>query len=75
MGEKVLVRFQLHGGAAWISAVGQVVWRKAETQKVRQADQGMMVQLIEVPAEYLGAIEERLTQSVAAAIREVVGPK
>jgi DNA-binding response OmpR family regulator/Tfp pilus assembly protein PilZ len=75
VGEKVLVRFQLPGGAAWISAVGQVVWRKAETQKVRQADQGMMVQLIEVPAEYLGAIEERLTQSVAAAIREVVGPK
>jgi hypothetical protein len=35
----------------------------------------MMVQLIEVPAEYLAAIEERLTQSVAAAIREVVGPK
>jgi DNA-binding response OmpR family regulator/Tfp pilus assembly protein PilZ len=75
VGEKVLVRFQLPGVAAWITAVGQVVWRKAEAQKGRQAEQGMSVQLVEVPAEYLGAIEERLTQSIAASIREVVGPK
>jgi len=35
----------------------------------------MSVQLVEVPTEYLGAIEERLTQSIAASIREVVGPR
>jgi Tfp pilus assembly protein PilZ len=75
VGEKVLLRFQLPGVAAWITAVGQVVWRKAEAQKGRQAEQGMSVQLVEVPTEYLGAIEERLTQSIAASIREVVGPR
>ena len=75
VGEKVLLRFQIPGAGAWISAVGQVVWRKADAQKGRQGEQGMSVQLVEVPTEYLGAIEERLTQSIVASIREVVEPK
>lgn len=75
VGEKVLLRFQLPGATAWLTAVGQVVWRKAEAQKGRQAEQGMSVQLVEVPAEYLEAIEQRLTQSIAASIREVVEQK
>ncbi len=74
MGEKVLVRFQIPGETTWVTGVGQVTWRNADVQKSKQVELGMSVQLVEAPKEYLKAIEKRVTQSVAAAIQEIVEP-
>ncbi|HSB81173.1 MAG TPA: response regulator [Candidatus Methylomirabilis sp.] len=69
VGEQVLLRFQLPGGATWITAVGQVVWRNADAKKSKPEDLGMMLQFIQASPEVLAAIEDCLTHGIVAQIR------
>lgn len=72
VGEQVLVRFQLPGATTWILAVGQVVWRTADAQKSKPEDLGMGLQFVEVSAENLEAIDQRVTQGIVVEVREAL---
>jgi uncharacterized protein (TIGR02266 family) len=72
-GEQVLLQFQFPGTPAKVTAIGQVIWRKGEAEKARPEDFGMGLQFLEASPETLEAIEERLTQGLAAEIRGALG--
>ncbi len=72
-GEQVLLQFQFPGTPAKVTAIGQVIWRKGEAEKARPEDFGMGLQFLEASPETLEAIEQRLTQGLAAEIRGALG--
>ena len=66
MGEQVVLRFQLPGGEAPLTVIGQVVWRNADPSKT--GGMGMGIRFTEVAAESQGAIERHLAQTVAVQV-------
>jgi DNA-binding response OmpR family regulator/Tfp pilus assembly protein PilZ len=69
VGEQVLLRLQLPGFEAHITAVGQVIWRNADAGKGKPEGFGMGLQFADLSADQLETIERGLTQSIASEIR------
>jgi DNA-binding response OmpR family regulator/Tfp pilus assembly protein PilZ len=73
VGEQAVLRIQFPGAANRVTAVGQVIWRNADPTKSGPEDLGMGLQFVDLAAEDLGAIEERLTEGIVAEIRQALG--
>ena len=72
VGEQVLLRIEFPGGTSRVTAVGQVIWRNADPAKSGPEDLGMGLQFVDLAAEHLKAIEQRLTEGITAEIRQVL---
>ena len=66
MGERVVLRFQLPGEGAPIQAMGQVVWRNADTS--HRGGAGMGIRFLDLAAADRGLIERHVAQTIAAQI-------
>jgi Tfp pilus assembly protein PilZ len=64
-----LLRLQFPGSAIRFTAVGQVIWRNADAAQGKPEGLGMGLQFVDLSADQLEAVENRLTQSIAAEIR------
>jgi DNA-binding response OmpR family regulator/Tfp pilus assembly protein PilZ len=69
VGEQVLLRFQLPERGEWINLAGQVMWGNVES-KGKPDDAGMGLQFVEISPKDLAAVEDALTKSIAAALRQ-----
>jgi Tfp pilus assembly protein PilZ len=69
VGEQLLLRFQFPGSAIRLTAVGQVIWRNADAGQGKPEGFGMGLQFVDLSADQLETVENRLTQSIAAEIR------
>jgi DNA-binding response OmpR family regulator/Tfp pilus assembly protein PilZ len=69
VGEQLLLRLQFPGSAIRLTAVGQVIWRNADAGQSKPESFGMGLQFVDLTADQLETVENRLTQSIAAEIR------
>jgi Tfp pilus assembly protein PilZ len=70
--DQVLLQMQFPQGPSQVTAVGQVIWRKAKEEGGAPEEAGMGLQFLEATPETLEAIEEQMTRAVAAEVREVL---
>ncbi len=72
VGEQVLLRFQMPGGTAWITAIGKVIWQNADSQEAKPDELGMGLQFTEIVPQALESIERWLSHGVAAELRSTL---
>ena len=69
VGQQLLLRLQFPGSATRLTAVAQVIWRNADAGQGKPEGLGMGLQFVDLSADQLETVENRLTQSIAAEIR------
>ena len=72
VGEQLLLRLQFPGSAIRLTAIGQVIWRNADAGQGKPEGLGMGLQFVDLSADQLETVENRLTQSIAAEIRAIL---